>query len=133
MITLKKFQDCEAYGCRWSELVERMIGDWHVLWEEAEVDYQGGAKVLAYKDGAFCFVEWTYGSCSGCDPWEDMPEEDAFEEMKRDAMYFQDGAVFYSWIEMLRQTGDEKAKLFVSLLFELGNLLREEGKTNHNN
>lgn len=124
MIKLKKFCDTESNKCRWSELAERLIGDWDVLWENACVDYQGSAELLAYKDGRFCYLEWSYGSCSGCDPWEDLPEDEALSEMQRNAMFFADGAYFYSWISMLSTTGDAKAQVFTELLFELGETLK---------
>ena len=125
MIKLMKFQDSESNKCRWSELAERLIGDWFVVWEDAYVDYQGSAELLAYKDGAFCYLEWSYGSCSGCDPWEDIPENEALCEMKRNAMFFTDAAYLYTWISMLSKTGDRKAGIFTQVLFDLGQLLKK--------
>lgn len=116
MIVMKKFQSTVAYECRWSELFERIIGDWIVIWEEAEADYQGYAKVLAYKDGRFCYVEWTYGSCSGCDPWEDLPEDEVLEEINKDAMFFDDASVLWKWIGMLLDSKDPKAIEFMNAL-----------------
>lgn len=108
MIVMRKFQATQAYECRWSDLFEELIGDWLVIWEESEVDYQGHACVMAYKDGRFCYAEWFYGSCSGCDPWEDMPRDEALAEATRDVMFFSDVAAAWSWIGMLLEARDPK-------------------------
>lgn len=107
-----KFNKSQASQCRWSEFAERLIGDWEILWERAEVDYQGFAEVLAAKDGRFCYLEWSYGSCSGCDQWEDMPEEQAFADFKTGAMFFDSADAFRAWLKMLRSTKDGKADTF---------------------
>lgn len=120
----KKFQESESYRCRWSELFEQLIGDWIVIWECAEVDYQGSAELLAYKDGRFCYTQWTYGSCSGCDPWEGLSEEEALKEAKKDVMFFGDVAILYAWIKMLERTENRKASEFVEALFALGDRLK---------
>ncbi len=85
-----KFKDLEASRCRWSEFAEANWGDWNFIWEEAEVDYQGSAKILGTKDGRFVYCEWSYGSCSGCDPWEDMNEDEAKADFDKGAVYFED-------------------------------------------
>ena len=108
VIVMRKFQATESYNCRWSELFEELIGDWLVIWEEAEADYQGNARLLAYKDSRFCYAEWSWGSCSGCDPWEDLPREDALKEAHRDVMFFDDAPAMWGWIGMLLETGDRK-------------------------
>lgn len=84
----KLFVNSESANCRWSECVEPHLGDWTVLWEEAYVDYQGGTKLLATKDGHYAYVEWSYGSCSGCDGWEDMAEDRRLEDFKNMIEYF---------------------------------------------
>jgi hypothetical protein len=120
MLTYKKFEECNVYGCRWSELFAKLIGGWYILYESGEPDYQGSAEVLAYKDGQFYFVEWSWGSCSYCDPWEDLEESKIMEEISRDSMYFPDAALFYSWITMLKSTNDNKADKFLVILTNLG-------------
>jgi hypothetical protein len=84
-----KFENLEASGCRWSEVVATNWGDWDFIWEEATVDYQGSARLLATKEGRFMYIEWSYGSCSGCDGWEDMSEEDRERDFKNMAEYFE--------------------------------------------
>lgn len=116
MIVLRKFQETRAYECRWSELFEELIGDWLVIWEESEVDYQGHARVLAYKDDRFCYAEWFYGSCSGCDPWEDMPHDEALAEATRDVMFFNDAIATWNWIGMLLEARDPKGPELMAAL-----------------
>lgn len=108
VIVMRKFQDTKAHECRWSELFEELIGDWLVIWEESEVDYQGHARVMAFKDGRLCYAEWFYGSCSGCDPWEDMPHQEALVEASRDVMFFKDATAAWTWIGMLLEASDWK-------------------------
>ncbi len=47
--------------------------------EKAGVDdYQGWGVVMAQnKDGLFAVCSWSYGSCSYCDPYEDLAYGDA--------------------------------------------------------
>ena len=104
------FRESKSYECRWSWLVERLIGDWEVLWEEAEVDYQGSAELLVQKDGRFCYIGWSYGSCSGCDCYEDLDAETAYREITKDAMFFDDVVAARRWIAMLAKTKDPKAE-----------------------
>ncbi len=70
-----KFSDSVSAKCRWSEYTEELFGDWDIIWEESEADYQGKVNLLAHKEGKFAYFSYEYGSCGGCDPWEDMPEE----------------------------------------------------------
>jgi hypothetical protein len=95
-----KWKDTVASQCRWSEFAEENWGDWDFLWEESEADYQGHAEFIAYKDGKFVHVYWNYGSCGGCDPWEDISEEEAKKEFNDGAVYFDDFQQLKDWIEM---------------------------------
>lgn len=85
-----KFEDLEISGARWSEFAKANWGDWNFIWEDGEVDYQGSAKLLAVKEGRFVYAEWSWGSCSGCDPWEDMDVDEAKAEFDQSATYFED-------------------------------------------
>lgn len=53
--------------------------------EEGESDYQGWVCLLAQNDsGEYAVISWSYGSCSGCDEYENMPDaaiEDAFDSL----------------------------------------------------
>lgn len=44
-------------------------------WNEG--DYQGTvATAVRLADGRYCWYQDSYGSCSGCDSWEDATDED---------------------------------------------------------
>jgi hypothetical protein len=102
-----KWDDSVASRCRWSEAVydalEDLMGtDLQVLWEDSYDDYQGHATVLVQGSSSYCFYEWEYGSCSGCDSWETLPEEDTREEIRRGlAVFTKDG--LRKWGSMLEQ------------------------------
>jgi hypothetical protein len=104
--------------CRYGNLCCDLWNTWQVLWFEAESDYQGWAKFLLIKNGEFIFYEYTYGSCSGCDTWEDksLSPEQIQDEMKKTAMEFKNISTFMKWIEMLEETGDEKGEAFRQIL-----------------
>lgn len=70
----------EVTGARWAELVEPCWPGVRVIWAHGHYDYQGDATILGLlPDGQYLVCEWSYGSCSGCDPYEgidpwDRPE-----------------------------------------------------------
>jgi hypothetical protein len=97
-----QFKDTEASKCRWSEFAEENWGDWDVIWERAEVDYQGEAEVLFFKDGKFAYIEWFYGSCSGCDPWEDMGTAVAKKDFDSHALYFNSINELNEWLSQIK-------------------------------
>lgn len=78
-----RFDETQASKARWAEYAAPLFDGWDILAEDTEVDYQGHAALLATKDGAYRFIHWEYGSCSGCDGWEDLPEERIREDMAR--------------------------------------------------
>ena len=68
---------------RWWESVFAALPDGECLWSTGSNDYQGQVRVLCRLDaGGFLAYVWDYGSCSGCDKWEDSPDADA--EIARD-------------------------------------------------
>jgi hypothetical protein len=108
-IKLIEWEDTVASSCRWSEYAEELIKDWAILWEDSEADYQGSACVLAYKNNAFRYIEWYYGSCSGCDSYEDLSEAEVREEFKKCLMDFKNVDTFCNWIKMLYETNGDRA------------------------
>jgi hypothetical protein len=95
-----KWEQTVASGCRWSEFAEENWKDWDFLWEDSEADYQGYAEFIAHKNGKYVHVYWTYGSCSDCDPWEDMNYEEAKKEFDDSAVYFDNFKQLKAWIDM---------------------------------
>lgn len=98
-----KFKDTIAASCRYGDVAEKVWEDWDVLCELSEADYQGFASFIATKEKRYVFYEWHYGSCSGCDEWEDrgLSDEQIAAEMRRDAIEFTDAEKLVKWLKSL--------------------------------
>jgi hypothetical protein len=78
-----RWEDTIASGCRYGDVLAPLFEGGDVIWEFSTANYQGFANVLvAMPDGRFIHYEWTYGSCSGCDEWENrgLSDEQICEE-----------------------------------------------------
>jgi hypothetical protein len=117
-----KFEDTIAYTCRYGEIANEVWGDWDILWEDSEADYQGHAKIFATKDGKYSYYEWWYGSCSGCDTWEaaDLGDEAIEAEMKDTALWFKDRAQLKIWINSLLKSKGETSANARAILRAIG-------------
>lgn len=111
-----KFKDLKIADCRWSEFADANWGDWNFIWEDGEPDYQGSARLLATKDGRFVYSEWSWGSCSGCDPWEDMKEDEAKAEFDQSAVYFEDVHELKKFAEQVKY-GNSFNKAVIDYIF----------------
>ena len=100
-----KFQDTVAYECRYGDIAERIWGDWNVLWEDSDDDYQGHASILAEKDGKYCWYEWWYGSCPGSDTWEaaNLTEDEIETEMRNTALWLDSKEELTTWLDMCQK------------------------------
>src|SRR5271165_1135739 len=78
-----KWEDTIANNCRWSECAEYLFKDWIILIDCSENYYQGQVCLLAIKDNQYRFIEYSYGSCSGCDMYEELGEEEIQKEFKK--------------------------------------------------
>lgn len=98
-----KWNQTVADSCRYGEVARRIWGDWEILWENSESDYQGHASFLAQRGKRYCFYEWWYGSCSGCDGWEAAgKDDDAVErEMRETALWLDSEAALRKWLDSL--------------------------------
>lgn len=98
-----KWSETTACACRYGDVASLIWSDWDVIWEDSEADYQGHASFVAEKDGKYCFYEWWYGSCSGCDGWEasNATTEEIQAEMKSTAMWFENKQELLTWLDML--------------------------------
>lgn len=86
-----RWSDTVASRCRYGDVAGRIFDGADVIFERSEDDYQGYANVFArLRDGRFCHYEWTYGSCSGCDEWEDrgLTDDQIEAEMRSAAVFF---------------------------------------------
>lgn len=104
------YYDTIARTCRYGDVAETVFGDFDVLWENSESDYQGHASIFAKSlDGGYVAYEWTYGSCSGCDGWEaDGTSDDAIaKEMRDSAVWLADVSELGRWYLMLEKAYNE--------------------------
>ena len=105
-----RWEETVAAECRWSELVEKFLGKGDVLLDNSYADYQGEAQVIvAFSDGRVAMYGWSYGSCSGCDSWEDKPLAKVSKEIEDSILWFDSPAQFMEWLDgpvVFRQHGD---------------------------
>ena len=85
-----RFEDSTVNSCRWSEYAQELLGDWDIVYDGSTSDYQGTVEILAHKEGRFAYLTYSYGSCSGCDGWEDMEDEARRADFKNLVEYFGD-------------------------------------------
>jgi hypothetical protein len=97
-----RWEQSTASQCRWSEYAEELFYDWNIIWDNSYADYQGTGEFVAEKDGKFAYVTWTYGSCSGCDAWEDMPEDEVRKDFKNGVEYFNDIHELERWASFVQ-------------------------------
>lgn len=104
---MKAWKDTVASECRYGEVAGGIWHDWNIIWEDSDADYQGHATFLAEKDGRFCFYEWWYGSCSGCDGWEadGASDKDIAKEMRDTAIWLDDRQQLTEWLARLSGKG----------------------------
>lgn len=129
---MKKFDETIAFKCRWSEYASELLENWSILWEDSCDDYQGHAKVLAYNNGQFKYLEWYYGSCGGCDMFEDNSDEWRRNYFNKNVMmYFNNANTFINWMKMLQSTNDNKYNNFIkefSKYFDVSDYLKNPEK-----
>ena len=71
---------------RWHETVAAALPDGEVIFSTGTDDYQGSVAIVArLDDGRWLHYDWSYGSCSGCDAWEDEPTEKVTAEIAKGA------------------------------------------------
>jgi hypothetical protein len=83
-----KWSETIAATCRYSDCLEKIVGDKTIIHERSYSDYQGSVCILADTDDEiYLFYEYSYGSCSGCDTWEYAGYSDSkiVEEMRKDS------------------------------------------------
>jgi hypothetical protein len=87
-----KWSETLASTIRWAEAVNDILhfDTMEIVWEEGEQGYSGYANVVAYKDGVVYHYEWSYGSCSGCDAWEDNEHKIEYEVNKTVSKLYKD-------------------------------------------
>jgi hypothetical protein len=101
-----KWNETVADTCRYGDVAGKVFGDFDILWEDSECDYQGHATILGKKGKTYVFYEWWYGSCSGCDDWEsrNLTDDEIAAEMQETAMFFEGKRPLKKWLGMLEGT-----------------------------
>lgn len=76
-------------ACRYGDIVQTLFGTLDVVFDKSVADYQGEVCVL-FKGDKYAYVQFYYGSCSGCDEWEDRKLTDAqiADEIMKLTMWF---------------------------------------------
>lgn len=72
----------EALGCKWEDVAEAALqrAGFTVIDRAGEVDYSGWGCLLGSNGSEFAVISWSYGSCSGCDRYEEMSDEQVASE-----------------------------------------------------
>lgn len=124
-----KFSDSTAVECRWSEFVSELFHDWEIIWDASENHYQGEVKFLAHKEGRFAYLTYNYGSCSGCDPWEDLPEDEVRADFKNLVEYFENVTELKKFADQVNYGEDfEKAIYDFYFYAQVDNLITGDKK-----
>lgn len=118
-----RFFETEAAQCRWANYAEELLEGWDVVACDAHLDYQGYASVIATRDGRVCALHWDYGSCSGCDGWECLEDQEIMEGMRRCGMWFDSFDHFEQWAKM----AENKSSLWSELLRDAREKNRDHG------
>ena len=114
-LPLIKFRDSNASEVRYGDCAVKNWGEYDVIWEESENDYQGYAKfLLRSPQGAYVYYSYSYGSCSGCDTWESAgyTEQQICNEMISESLVMRNNHELSKWRNMLADaTGSYDAPL----------------------
>ena len=105
--------------CRYSEDLDTLIvslgGYKKVLRLDYDSDYSGYVDVdLELNNGVVFSYKYWYGSCSGCDKWEDELGSDhaqVVEVMRKEATYFDNMEQYTAWRNMVAKRQEERDKI----------------------
>lgn len=115
-----RWEKTSLTGCRWSGTVYEALDlkSWDIIWHEGEGDYQGSASFIAKKGAQYLYYGWSWGSCSGCDSWENEEIGAVIEEIKTTVMLLDNKDQLWNWgkglakenkIDMSKLVGEELA------------------------
>lgn len=100
-------EDGDWWGTSYDALIEAMEFD-EVLLDVSDDDYQGDSFVLVYKLGQWGFLQYGWGSCSGCDAAQAVSSQEEANKLRDDLYYgikwFDNYQDWVLWIE----SGDHK-------------------------
>lgn len=105
-----KWSDSIGSGCRWAEYAEPFYEGYDIIYDNSQNNYQGDFEMIGLRINhsdirpKYIYLHYDYGSCSGCDAYENMTDLEVKKEMNDLLMEFEDDLEFNTWIEMLRTT-----------------------------
>jgi hypothetical protein len=114
-VDIVKLCDSTRYSEDLAEACERLGGAENVQRLEFESDYQGFVDIdVLLLDGRVFSYYYSYGSCSGCDEWEDksFSSEDVVKEILQEATLFDNQTQYFAWRDMVRKRDEERKKEF---------------------
>lgn len=92
-----KVKDDPHITGRWSKYNTALLEDWEVLFSAGEGDYQGNCEFIAWDTSSYqpeyVMVDWGWGSCSGCDGYEDMAEGERIKAFMNQREYFSEASL----------------------------------------
>lgn len=93
-------RDCR-WDEHWQEAIDSLGGGVEVLFEDAYSDWQGHLDMdVLLTDGRVASYYYSYGSCSGCDRWEDSGEN-VTQVMLDEMTIFDNREQYDKWVASL--------------------------------
>jgi hypothetical protein len=105
---LNIYDICEhaRYSDNLAQVIENLKGT-EVLRLEYEADYQGFVDIdVLLMDGSVFSYNYSYGSCSFCDEWEneELTDSEIESQMLRESTIFSDITAYQEWRENVKRT-----------------------------
>lgn len=93
-----KWEETVASEARYNGIAELIFDGLDIIYDKSEADYQGSVEVFAVEESdgwrnrepVFLHLEYSYGSCSGCDEWEsrNLSDTEILKEMINEHVSF---------------------------------------------
>ena len=72
----EKLMTCSRCSGGHEDIMENLFKDGEVIASYIEDDYQGNEAYVYFLNGEYILITDYFGSCSGCDAWEDANDEE---------------------------------------------------------
>jgi hypothetical protein len=112
--------ESDATGCAWYDEFVKDVKDWELLFDDCHNGYSGWVYIVAKEpeNDKYVLIDYHYGSCSGCDEFYDMTDEELLEEKERLRIYFTKSELIEYAGRWLKNSydEDEKHKFFEQFL-----------------
>ena len=115
---LFEWLDIEGSKYRWCEFIPKKWYEYEVLSDESSGDYQGSVDLILARSyhhkledktvyDSYVYISYSYGSCSGCDGFEDLTDEEMHREMESLSLELSS----YDWDHFLERATALKERL----------------------